>query len=84
MFLKYLSLGEYYCEAENRIENDINKAMSDQMVVNVVGKPQFLSPNAPVIGYQNANTLVEAVFCSDPPPISVKWTYDTIMHHDIE
>lgn len=82
--LKCLSLGDYYCEGENKIGNDINKATSEKMIVSVSGKPQFLSPNEPVIGFKNENTAVEAVFCSDPPPTRVTWMYDSIPQHEIE
>lgn len=54
------------------------------MTVDVVGKPQFLKKKDEIVGYQNTNTHIVKEFCSDPPPTSVEWLYDGLVHYSIE
>lgn len=82
--LNYLLLGGYYCDGRNEIAGEENIVKSQKIVVDVIGKPQFLNLNEPVVGYQNTVTVIEAFFCSDPPPKHVEWMYDGLTQHTIE
>lgn len=82
--LNYLFLGDYYCQGQNAVDGNVITVESTKIAVDVTGKPQFLNGNEPIVGYQNTNTIIEADFCSDPPPKHIEWVYDGITQHKIE
>ena len=77
-------LGDYYCEGINEIKDKQNKVRPPKIAVNVRGKPQFLKDKESVIGYQSTNTIIEQIFCSDPAPTSVEWSYGGSIQHTLE
>lgn len=81
-----IRLGEYYCRGKNHISltSEEGIAMSNRLIVDIVGKPQFLQQRETLEGYQNTNTRIEKIFCSDPPPTKVQWIYDGSIQHNVE
>lgn len=44
-------------------------------MVDISGRPSFLTDKVTIFGYRGMNTRIEQSFCSDPFPSSVYWTY---------
>lgn len=82
----YSDEGEYYCRGKNHISltSEEGIAMSNRLIVDIVGKPQFLQQRETLEGYQNTNTRIEKIFCSDPPPTKVQWIYDGSIQHNVD
>jgi hypothetical protein len=76
----YHDEGHYYCEAlnHNSITNKEVVVRSSKITVDVHGKPAIIQKNEVTYGYRGTNTDIEQLFCSDPPPTAVYWTYGSL------
>lgn len=70
-------VGHYYCELlnHNPITNEDKIVRSARMVVDVFGKPAVVQKPDYAYGSRTEDSEIEQVFCSDPPPTNVYWTY---------
>lgn len=76
----YHDEGHYYCEAlnHNPITNKEVIVRSSKIVVDIFGKPAIIQKKELNHGYRGTETDIEQLFCSDPPPSLVYWTYGSL------
>ena len=79
IYLHSVCLGEYFCEATNRINTIDYVVRSSNIVLDIYGTPAFLTQTPYATeGRRGSPSYVSMLFCSDPPPTKVYWQFGSI------